>query len=88
MKENAETRHKKKEKIEFIKTHFPNIKEIDPVAQPDMYRKIKQKLFDAGFYKTGNIHSLNDQSIFKLIMEAKGGKVFKHKIYRSEGKAK
>lgn len=73
---NAETKERRMQKIKFLQETFPNIKSINVVSDIAMYNKIKQAIFEAGFYQTKNINLINDQTVFRLIQEAKGIKAY------------
>lgn len=66
------------ERINFIRDNFPDIDSVDPKKDFMYLRKVKRKLFEAGFYKVKYLSEIHDTSIMNLVYRVQGVAVYRH----------
>lgn len=77
-----------KDKVEFLKSAYPDIKNIDFITQNSMFLNAKRKLIDAGFYKVRGINEVSDAAVHNLLLLAKGFEPYKLKLSKTRMKIK
>lgn len=78
---SSQTKSQRQEKIDFLKSHFPQIKTMDFVMDKKNFHAAKMALVNAGFYKSTKPQystTVNDSSILNLIWDAQEKKRYKH----------
>lgn len=61
-------------RIEFIRKNFPEAMKVNPHFEPDLIKKIKVALVEAGYYKTITSGSSDafDCTVIRYILKAQG----------------
>jgi hypothetical protein len=64
-------------RVNFLREKFPNLEDMDPNI-PGKMRVIKEALVKSGLY-SGTTKYLNDNSVYNLVLKAKGIKPLRHR---------
>lgn len=64
-------------KIDHISAHFPEVMALDPFQNRALVVRIKDSLYEAGFYATRSRYNdpNTDKAIIRLIQKVKGNRI-------------
>lgn len=68
------------DKIDFIRSQYPEIEKIDFITNSAMFLQAKRKLINNGFYKVKSESAVSDAAVYNILLMAQKRIPFRFKI--------